>query len=94
MKAQLLIAGGDQLGFHRGQRRQSHAYLCVVAGCTLREAQIKLEVARLGALQTGVETADRLGQSRRQQRKALARTSLDQRSGQQQVELSRRLMLP
>ena len=57
-----------------------------------RQCNVVLEVTRFRCQQAGIKSAKRLGQTRRNFRKTLARTCFDQRPDQSQVQQPVRFM--
>src|SRR5450631_1744664 len=90
MEPQLPIGSAGEFGL--AVRKLTQALIQLLdarrLGCPLCQAEVQLEVARLGALEVRVEHRESLGQTRRKQPEALARARLDERAREQQIDLA------
>src|SRR5438067_792207 len=86
VKTQQPVGGCRELRLARGERLEAAPPL--LRGGRAREVDVQLEVARLGGRELLVQPLERRRHVRGEERKALRRARLDQRRGEQQIELA------
>src|SRR5579863_5568896 len=89
VKTQLGVGLRRELRLARGELAEP--LLPLLWRARAREIHIQLEVACLGGSESGVQSRERRAEPWCEQREALGRARLDERRGEQLVELARRM---